>query len=198
MKRKNLLAVAALTFLMMQACQNANKSTKEMQSAVIDSAIKDEVIPDTAGFNRGGAMTVFMNEAGLAGMMEIELGKLAEQKATNPKVKKFAKMMVKDHTKIAAKLKVLADGKKMALPTALPKADQDHIAELQKMPVNEFEKHYMEMMVKDHVKALDLFKSATTSGDTPLQNFAIGTLLKLEDHYKAAADLNNRLQHAQK
>jgi len=194
MKRKSLLAVALLTFLMMQACQNANKKTTEMQSAAIDSAMKEDVVTDTSGINRGANLTIFMNEAALAGIMEIELGKLAEQKATSPKIQDFAKMMVKDHTKIAARLKKLAEDKKTTLPTALPKADQDHIAELQKMPVNEFEKHYMGMMVKDHIKALDLFKSATTSGDTPIQNFAIGTLRTLEWHYKQAIAINDHLK----
>ena len=194
MKRKSLPAVALLTFLMIQACQNANHKTTEMQSTAIDSATKELVITDTSGINRGTGLTVFMNDAAIDGMMETELGKLAEQKATNPKIIKYAKMMVKDHTKIHEKLKKIADDKKVALPAALPKADQDHIAELKKMPVNEFEKHYMDMMVKDHIKALDLFKSASTSGDHPIQNFAATSLRVLEGHYKQAIAIKDKLQ----
>lgn len=194
MKRKSLLAGALLTFLMMQACQNANNKTTATQSAAVDSEMNKDAITDTSGINRGAGLTIFMNEAALAGMMEIALGNLAAQKATNPKIQDYAKMMVKDHTKIAERLKKLAEDKRMSLPATLPKADQDHIAELQKMPVAEFEKHYMGMMVKDHIKALDLFKSATTSGDTPLQNFAIGTLRSLEGHFKQAIAINNHLK----
>jgi putative membrane protein len=194
MKTKSLLAATLLTFLMMQACQNANHKTTEIQSTASDSAMKEDVITDTSGINRGANLNVFMNEAALAGMMEIELGKLAGQKATNPKIKDYAKMIVKDHTKIAEKLKKLANDKKITLPTVLPQADLDHIADLQQMPVNEFEKHYMDMMVKDHIKALDLFKSATTSGDTPLQDFAIGTLRKLEWHYKQAIAIESKIK----
>lgn len=186
MKRKSLLTAALLTFLMIQACQNSDRKTAEVQSAAIDSAIKEDVITDTTGINRGAGVFVFMNEAALVGMKEIALGKLAEQKATNPDIQKFGKMLVKDHTKIAERLKKLADDKKITLPTTLPQADQDHIAELQKIPVKDFERHYLEMMIKDHMKVLDLFKSATTSGDTPVQNFAIGALRKLEAHYKKA------------
>lgn len=186
MKRKSLLTAALLTFLMIQACQNSDRKTAEVQSAAIDSAIKEDVITDTTGINRGAGVFVFMNEAALAGMKEIALGKVAEQKATNSDIQKFGKMLVKDHTKIAEQLKKLASDKKITLPAALPQADQDHIAELQKMPVKDFERHYIEMMIKDHMKVLDLFKSATTSGDTPVQNFAIGALRKLEAHYKKA------------
>lgn len=194
MNRKSLVTAALPAFLMIQACQNANHKTTAIQSAAIDSATKEVAITDTSGINRGNNLTVFMNQAAIAGIMEIQLGRLALQKATNPKIQDYAKMIVKDHTKIAELLKKLADDKKITLPSVLPQADQDHIAELQKMPVNEFEKHYISMMVKDHIKALDLFKSATTSGDTPIQNFAIGTLRKLEWHYKQAIAIENKIK----
>lgn len=194
MKTKKILAVVTVTFLILQACQSPEKRAKKEESQIKESALNEATIKDTIGLNRGANLTIFMNEAGLAGMMEIELGKLAEQKATNKQVLKYAKRMVKDHTKIAERLKVLADSKKMPLPTVLPQVDLDHIAELQKMPVNEFEKHYMGMMVKDHIKALELFKSATTSGDTPLQNFAISTLRTIEEHYTLAMDINKHLK----
>lgn len=194
MKAKNLLTIGLLSFSMLQACQNANKNTREMQSEVIDSTMEAHSITDTMALNRGADMSVFINEAAIGGMKEIELGKLAMEKSTNPKVKDFAKKMVKDHTKIAQKLKTLAEGKKMPLPTTIPQADLNHLAELKNMPANEFDKHYMGMMVKDHVKTLDLYKSATTSGDTPLQNFAISTLRTIEAHYKMATSLNEKLK----
>lgn len=194
MKAKKILAVAVLLFLTLQACMNPNKSTNATQSEGTDTARKQVVIPDTAGFSRGGDMVTFMKEASLAGLKEIELGKLAAQKATDPKIQKFAKMMVKDHTKIAKRLKALADSKKVALPGTLPAADQQHIAELQKMPAKEFDKHYIDMMVKEHVKALDIFKSGSTLGDHPLQNFAARNLRVLEEHFKAAKDLDNYLK----
>ena len=195
MRTRKILAVVTLGFLGLQACQSPEKRVKTDQSETTKTHAPDEaIIPDTLGLNRGANLTIFMNEAALDGMMEIELGKLAVQKASNIHVVRFAKRMVKDHTKIAERLKVLADSKKIALPTVLPKEDLDHIAELQKMPVNEFEKHYMGMMVKGHVKALELFKSATTSGDSPLQNFAIPSLRTIEQHYTLAMDISKHLK----
>lgn len=193
MKAKKIPAVAALLLFTLQACMNPNKGTEARYADGTDSARQQVVIPDTAGFSRGGDMGIFMKEASLAGLKEIELGKLAAQKASDPKIQKFAKMMVKDHTRIAKKLKALADAKKVALPTTLPAADQQHLAELQKMPGKEFDKHYIDMMVKEHVKALDIFKSGSTLGDHPLQNFAARTLRVLEEHFKAAKDLDNYL-----
>lgn len=195
MKRKSLLTVALLTFLMIQACQSPERRAANKQSTTIDSVIKEDVITDTTGINRGAGISVFINEAAIAGMMELELAKLAVQKATNSRIQDYAKMVLKDHTKIAERLKTLADGKRLTLPATLPQADLDHIAELQKMSVSDFEKHYIGMMVKDHKNVLDLFKSATTSGDTPLQNFAISSLGKLESHYKGAVSIDKKLYH---
>lgn len=194
MKATKKLAVVTLLLLTLQACVNPNRATNAPPSEGTDSARKQVVIPDTAGFNRSGDMVTFMKEANLAGLKQIELGNLAAQRAVDPKIQKFAKMMVKDHIKISKRLKALADSKNLTLPAALRTADQQHIAEMQKIPAKDFDKHYMEMMVKDHVRALDMYKSASTLGDHPLQNFAARTLRVLEEHYKVAKDLRNYLK----
>src|SRR5436190_10631309 len=58
------------------------------------------------------------------GMLEVELGKLAQQKATSPEVKKFAQMMVDDHTKANEELMALAGTKNISLPASLSEKSQ--------------------------------------------------------------------------
>jgi len=41
----------------------------------------------------------FVNDAAIAGMAEVELGRMASEKGASANVKKFGKMMVEDHTK---------------------------------------------------------------------------------------------------
>ena len=55
----------------------------------------------------------FINQMSIAGMAEVQLGTLASERGTNPDVKAFGQMMVKDHlqankelAQIAAQLKV--------------------------------------------------------------------------------------------
>ncbi|WP_316818612.1 DUF4142 domain-containing protein [Pedobacter nyackensis] len=193
MKRKSLLTAALLTFLMMQACQSPERRAAKVQSAPIDSALEKDIITDTTGISRGAGISVFMTEAATEGMMKLELAKIAVQKATNPRIQKYAKMVVKDHEKIGERLKKLAEDKKITLPTTLPQADLNHLDELRKMPANDFEKHFVDMMVKGHKKILDLYKAATTSGDTPLERFARSNLSKLEAHYKGSVSLDKKL-----
>src|SRR5262245_34408909 len=52
-------------------------------------------------------------------MAEVELGKLAEQKASRDDVKKFAQKMVDDHSKANDELKTLASSKNIMLPQSV-------------------------------------------------------------------------------
>src|SRR5262245_36138525 len=61
----------------------------------------------------------FVMEAAEGGMAEVELGKLAADKASNAKVKEFGERMVTDHGKADEELKSLAASKQITLPTAL-------------------------------------------------------------------------------
>lgn len=185
MKRKTLLAISSLTLFAFTACRN----TDQTNAATTDSSI-EQTMTDTSGINRGADPAEFMQSAAVAGIMEIELGKAAIEKAADPKVKKFGEQMVKDHTNIAAELKTLADNKKVKLPTAIPAADQAHITEMKNMSGAAFDKHYLEMVTKAHVKAMDLFKSASVAGDVKIRNFASKTLRILERHFKRAGEIS--------
>ena len=58
----------------------------------------------------------FLKRAAEGGMSEVELGQLAQQKASNPAVQGFGAMMVRDHTAADAKLKALAASEQVSLP----------------------------------------------------------------------------------
>ena len=56
------------------------------------------------------------------------------------------------------------------------------------------DRHYMEMMVDDHMKTLDLFRKAAQYDDPDIKAFAAKTIPVLESHYKIANSLNASLQ----
>lgn len=192
MKTKHLTIVTLIGLAALQACQGNHKTTAERTHA--DSVALKDAVTDTSGINRGADYPVFIKSAAEAGLMEIALSQAALEKASNPKVKEFAQQIIADHAKISAGLKELAAEKKIVLPSALPAEKAMHIEEMKKMAGAEFDKHYMGMMVTDHIKVLDLFKSASTIGDTPTRSFAGKMLAKLEGHYKMATKLNESLK----
>nr|WP_068891281.1 DUF4142 domain-containing protein [Pedobacter panaciterrae] len=186
MKTRFLFPIVLFCIIILNACRNTDNSTN---NPLADSSL-EQTMTDTMAVNRGEGMQFFLEQAAIAGNMEVEIGKMAESKASNPRVKEFAARMVKDHTKTNDNLKKLAESKKITIPASIPVADQNHINEMAKLSGVQFDKHYMDMMVKDHIKTLDLFKSATTSGDIDVRRFATKTLRMIEGHYKLATDLS--------
>lgn len=99
----------------------------------------------------------FLTNASQSNYDEIQLGKLAEQKASNPAVKEFGQRMVTDHTKLTENMKPYADQWGIAAPTALSSDAQKEYNKLQGLSGNDFDKEYISDMVSDHSKDLDAF-----------------------------------------
>jgi putative membrane protein len=87
-----------------------------------------------------------------ANLAEIEAGKLASDKASSPQVKQFGERMVKDHTQMLDELKKLAQSKGVELPGSAGMGDRAHTLALRTKSGQDFDKAYMEDMVKDHEK----------------------------------------------
>src|SRR6185369_7749372 len=84
----------------------------------------------------------FMHKAAKGGMMEVAMGRLAEQKGQSEDVKSFGKRMVTDHSKANDELKSIAEKKGVKLASKEPSGKWSS------------DKAYMDMMVKDHEKDL--------------------------------------------
>ncbi|MFL5739754.1 MAG: DUF4142 domain-containing protein [Flavisolibacter sp.] len=125
----------------------------------------------------------FVIEAAGGGMMEVQAGQMAQQKATNERVKSFGAMMVQDHSQANDELKSLASGRGITLPGSLPAAEQKHIDQMTKLSGKAFDQHYVDMMVNDHKKDVAKFKQESTSAkDDQLKAWAAKTLPVLQKH----------------
>jgi putative membrane protein len=129
----------------------------------------------------------FAKKAAGDGMAEVKLGKLAQLQAQNDQVKAFGQRMVDDHGKANDKLKSIAQQKGIDLPQSPPDEAQQAYNDLQKKTGHAFDQAYMDMMVKDHHKAIDLFQQEAKAGkDADLQKFAEQTLPILQQHLDLA------------
>ena len=125
----------------------------------------------------------FIHEAAAGGMAEVELGRLAADKASSPDVKQFGQRMVDDHGKANDELKSLASQKGVTLPSSPDAAQKSTQARLSKLSGDAFDRAYMQDMVKDHDKDVAAFKRAsTTAADADLKAWAAKTLPTLEEH----------------
>ncbi len=132
--------------------------------------------------------------ASTANAGEIQEAKLAQQKATNPAVKKFAALMLADHSKM------LADGKALATKLAispdtsktdvsdLAKKGNDDIKDLSNKKVGkDWDEDYMEKQVGTHQKVLDKLNDASQAAKAPELKTAVEeSIAKVQAHLTQA------------
>jgi putative membrane protein len=200
MKRHfSFLSVLCLLFCM-TACNNGNnKDAVEKADSANDE--KANASNDSSSRAQTTAMPVdektsdFMVKVADGGMAEVELGKLAQEKAKNERVKSFAAMMVQDHSQANDELKGLASQKNVTLPAAVGDDHKKHKDDLSKKNGRDFDKAYMKMMVDDHQKTIDKFEDASkNSNDADVKAWVDKTLPKLRMHLDSAKAINSSLK----
>ena len=183
------------------ACQGTDKvSNVQSDSAPAgdpDSAQREDTLKNPRNITHQSKVEeegdAFLDTAAIGGMVEVELGKLALQQSADAAVKKFARQMVTDHGKANAELKAIGQKLKVLLPEGNLPEVRAHVEALKKYSGKEFDVHYMDMMVKDHVKTLERFRSVN-SLSPEIKDFAAKTLPVLEQHHQMAKEIRAGLK----
>ena len=132
----------------------------------------------------------FVRDASRGGATEVQLGELAVQKAENQAVKDFGQRMVTDHGKVNSELRRIAESKGAMLPAEMSHHENVELQKFQKLSGKDFDKEYVEHMVKDHKKDVKEFQDAAKElTDPDLRAFAQNTLTTLQDHLKSIQDI---------
>jgi putative membrane protein len=117
----------------------------------------------------------FMKEAAQGGMMEVDMGKMAQQKGKSDDVKKIGARMVADHSKANSELMAIA--KKKGVDLSKEKAKMKHLNDAN------FDKEYVNAMVDDHQKDLAAFQGEAKNGsDADVKAFASKTSAVIKKH----------------
>lgn len=129
----------------------------------------------------------FIEKAANGGLMEVQLGEMAQQKASSDQVKEFGKKMAEDHGKANDELKQVAEAKGVALPAAVDRSGQKDLEKFGKLQGADFDREYMKHMVSDHKKDVSDFQKEAKSGkDAEVKAFAAKTLPTLQQHMTLA------------
>lgn len=196
MKKLSIFLMLVLASWSFQACDTKkNDSTEQAEEAnentadALEDANKDQAADNLEDDSE------FAIKAASGGMMEVELGNLAMQKATNARVKEFARMMVDDHTKANSELKSLAASKNITLPATMGNDHQKHLDDLRAKSGADFDKAYMDLMVEDHDEDIDLFEKASNNAkDADVKAFAAKTLPTLRKHHESAKSIKDGMK----
>ena len=136
----------------------------------------------------------FAQEAAEGGLMEVQLGQLAQQQAKDEQVAEFGQRMVQDHGQANKKLIAIAEQKAIQLPQELPHDAQQKFDEMQQLSGAEFDQAYMDEMVKDHEKDIAAFEQQAQAGQDPeLRAFAEEALPTLREHLELAKEIQSQI-----
>ncbi len=147
--------------------------------------------------NSGGTATAsneFVSKAADGGMMEVELGKVAQANAGSAAVKEYGKMLETDHSKANAELKSIAASENISVPASMSEMHNMHVKDLSAKKGADFDKAYITMMVEDHNKDIAEFKTAAKeNSNSKVKAFATKTLPTLEAHLAKAKALKAKM-----
>lgn len=136
----------------------------------------------------------FIEMAARGGMAEVALGRIAEQRASDPEVRQFGTRMVQDHGRANEELLALARARQI-VPPDLDAEHQRTVERLSRLQGAEFDRSYVQHMVQDHKKDVASFRKASQSArDEELKAFPARTLPTLENHLTMAEATHQRLK----
>ena len=234
---KRVMVITAILIVGLMASlglASAAQQDRMQQDSKKDSSMKKD--STQSGSTLSSDDRKFIMEAAHGGMMEVELGKLAVDKASSADVKQFAQRMVDDHSKANDELMQLASQKGVTISADHAMHGDDHTSmsdnstgagktssantgqmsgeskdhqmmmkaqatkdKLSKLSGADFDRQYMEVMVKDHVKDVKEFEDASTKAkDADLKAWAAKTLPTLREHLQMARDVNSKVSGSKK
>ena len=124
-------------------------------------------------------------KASVGNTFEVDESKLALKQGASPKVKAFARKMIKDHGLAEKKLQAAAKGSGAAVEMSLDDPHQAMVTALQGKTGADFDKAYVADQVQAHQETAALLTSYKDSGDdAKLKTWAAKTLPTVNMHLK--------------
>ena len=182
MKKVLILIIILTQAFIYHACNNNKDKKNKDRSAIL--ANESDVDEDGK---------VFMKAAALSGVMEVELAKVAQKQGSTAEVKKFADMMISDHTRIYNDLKKLATDKHILLPITLEPAQTEQLNKMQALTGSSFDETYLRMVSTSHEQAIKDFEAGATNRDKQVNKFAADNIEILKEHLKSARSAFNNV-----
>ena len=139
MKRVGLLFVTIAMVILVGGCSKTEQTTKADGTAV-----------GTGGAGANLKTDEFVHDVALKNMAEVELSRMAADRATSAEVKTFAQMMIRDHGASTETLKSLASAHSIQWPAQLDEKHKKTVDDVAKEQGADFDHEYVKAMIESH------------------------------------------------
>jgi putative membrane protein len=190
--KKNFLVIAAAT-LFLTACNDSGKDSVEKADSINEA--KHDTSINTNATPVDETSSEFLVRVANAGLTEVELTSMAQQKAVNQSVKDLAATLHKDHMALNDQVKTLAGQKNITLPTVVSDEKKKDIEDLRAKTGTDFDKSFISTIIKAHESSIESFEKAINdTKDADVKSFADKTLPTLRSHLQAAKDVEKNIK----
>jgi len=170
------------------------QTQQELRSGQIGNPITPSLMDMGVGVDQGNiGPFVTMSDRQFArntvrgAAMEIQLGDLAVQKGNTPEVRELGQHLVDNYTRWSAGLGRAGARLGIELPSELPARDKTEIARIAALKGRDFDRAYLEQLVRLQNKALTITQyEAANGGVTGFRNWAGLMVPVLQDHLRQA------------
>ena len=132
----------------------------------------------------------FVRSVAESSATEVQLGKLAQEKASSDAVKDLGKRMVEAHTQTGQQMKQAATALNIQVPVDPPKKAKKAEDKLTKLTGPEFDRAYAKMAADEQKQAVKQFEREAKNGRVPgMKDFAAKNLPAEQERQKQAEEL---------
>lgn len=197
-----LMAAAALSFSI-TACNSKGPDSKDAADSANNAKAKTtdsanhamaSTTDSASSSNKKGYKddAHFVVDAADGGAYEIAAAQVALKNSSDKRVKEFASMMIKDHTKWGKEVAGYAKSKSITVPDSLSNDKKDLVKKLSEKGNDKFDVKYMDNMKKDHKDDLDAFTDARkNTKDAALKTTLDKIIPGIQHHLMMATTLDS-------
>ena len=198
--KKKLIILSIFCFTAFAACE-PDRRTAQNEGYPAEEELDDEITDFEPGIQEVNAtegleiQREFVHTAFSGNLMEVELGRMAQQQAKSQQVKDLGQMLMQDHRQANDKLQTIAQNKNIEVPaTTMAEMHQEKVEELRGLSGSEFDKKYVSLMIEAHQNAIQRFESAQNElQDTELKQWVSNTLETLRKHKERIEQVNSKI-----
>ena len=123
-------------------------------------------------------------------LLEVELGKLAQARATTPTVRSYGARLVPQRLELLGTLRALAAAKGLTVPAALGDDEQQAYHDASTQPGSELDKHLMALLVKTQKQDENAFDDMSDDAyDGDIRGFAAKFHAPVQEQLDAAREV---------
>jgi putative membrane protein len=166
---------------------SGDQTQSERTSATATAPGDDAAMRDTSKLTQDDRQ--FVQHAAQGGMMEVQLGQLAQEKGQSDAVKQLGQTLANDHQQANQRLQQIAQAKQIDVSTDMGQKHQQQMSKLQNQSGAAFDRAFLQAVIQEHQRDITEFRSQSNqTQDTALRDFTTSTLPTLEQHLQQARE----------